>query len=679
MRVSLWTLSLALGVSTSCTTQPAPTVAPQETTAAAPAECDEPSTPSVDGPAPAQRPAPAMPEVKALLAAAQAAATAAQLEPTLPTAGRRRGKPKADVQRIANWKALRGLKPKGEPGFVDWASSYFSIPPWASLSPEGTLTLKWESRTRAPAASAYVGLRVEEDPFSPPRYRNHEHEARARDGRSHVVEAKLPGLLRAKYDVNGARTRGYGEVAWQVEQFQPETGSTVLAEGRTAFRLEAKGDGFEMVQLPTVVLGPFVHQVSEERFIVSFETDVKTAAAVAVGGRTPIVSKTPGRRHEIEIEGLNPDTDYAYQVSVSNGKEASVAPPRMVRTRGGAGPVRIAILSDSRSGVGPGREAYAGVNADVLGGLFSIAQRNGVEAIFFPGDLIDGYSTHVDDFDHEMRTWLRVAEAVGGSLPIYTGMGNHEALVDMWADGVSLDKVGKKSAEAHFAALMVNPGGAPEPEAEGAPSYDESVYSVDLGDVHLVMLNTNYWRASHPGHPRNGGKGNREGFVMDGQMAWLEADLAAARKAGARQIVVMGHEPSFPAGGHVKDAMWWHGEIEAVNQMRERFWKILAAHDVLAYVSGDEHNYSRALIGPETVKGAEGSVYSVISGGSGAPYYAKAPPEAYADRVQAFSAQQHVTLWTFEDGKPPHLDVIGLTGEVIESLDLTEAGPGANP
>ena len=164
---------------------------------------------------------------------------------------------------------------------------------------------------------------------------------------------------------------------------------------------------------------------------------------------------------------------------------------------------------------------------------------------------------------------------------------------------------------------------------------------------------------------------------MDGQMQWLEEDLAQARENGAEHIVVMGHEPSFPAGGHIKDAMWWYGEIPEVNAMRERFWKALAKHDVVAYVSGDEHNYSRALIGPETVQGAEGSVYSVISGGSGAPYYAKAPPKAYADRVQAFSAQQHVTIWTFEGGKPPHLDVIGLTGEVIESLDLTEAGPGA--
>jgi hypothetical protein len=120
--------------------------------------------------------------------------------------------------------------------------------------------------------------------------------------------------------------------------------------------------------------------------------------------------------------------------------------------------------------------------------------------------------------------------------------------------------------------------------------------------------------------------------------------------------------------------MWWNGELADVNAMRERFWKLLAAHHVLAYVSGDEHNYSRALIGPETVKGAAGSVYSVISGGCGAPYYAKDPPAAYADRIQAFSPEQHFTLWTFAEGTPPRLQVVGLTGNVIEDVKLTEAG-----
>ncbi len=674
MRESFRWLPLGLSLVASCTS-PAPVVAPSEGTTAS-TEIPRTAEPESSGPS-AVETAPVAPDATALRAAAQAAAQAASLQASSVGRGPAQSSPQPGVRRVLSWEAVRRAKAvPGAAARVDWAAGYFTRLPWATLNPQGSLTLRWETRTRSPAAATFMGLRVEEDLFAAPRYRRYEFESRRRDGRTHEVEGDLSRLFATKYDVNGVRARGYGEVSWQVEQFQPETGSTVMHESRTAFRLAPVGDTVELVQLPTVVLGPFVHQLTEDRFVVSFETDVPTTAAVAVGGRVPTVSGTPGTRHELVVEGLRPGTRYAYQVAVSDGTESSLAPPREVQTRGG-GTVTVAILSDSRSGVGPGREAHTGVNADVLERLMSEARGRGAQAVFFPGDLIDGYATHPDDFDQQLRTWLRAVEGIHGSIPIYTGIGNHEVLIDQWEDGVALAKSGKDSAETHFAAMMVNPGGAPPPERPGAPPYDETVYSVDLGPLHMVMLNTNYWYASHVGHPRNEGAGNREGFLMDGQLAWLEADLEAAREAGAEHIIVMGHEPAFPVGGHVKDAMWWKNEIDAVNAMRNRFWRALAKHRVLAYVSGDEHNYSRALIGPDTVPGAEGSVYSIISGGSGAPYYAAEPPPEYADRVQTFSAQQHVTLWTFAPGKRPVLEVVGLTGDVIESVTLTEAGgPG---
>ena len=42
------------------------------------------------------------------------------------------------------------------------------------------------------------------------------------------------------------------------------------------------------------------------------------------------------------VEGLAPRTRYAYQVAVSDGREASVAPPREVTTRVRKGTVKVA-------------------------------------------------------------------------------------------------------------------------------------------------------------------------------------------------------------------------------------------------------------------------------------------------------------------------------------------------
>ena len=606
------------------------------------------------------------PNLRQLRATVLALATDAGLSGSSPSPGPSLGDDVAGAHRIkGGWYPKPNVPAHKTPYIVDTVEGLFATAPWSTL--EGReLVVRFVTHASTGAAIVYAGVRLAGDPLAPPRYRSYATEKRARRGTKHELRMGIDRILDPARDVDGALARGFGELAWQVELPYPNVGSTVLTNGRIAFRV----DGNRLVPQPTVVLGPLVHQVTETSAIVSFETSAPVTAVVGVGESAVASSAQPSRRHEVTVSGLKANTRYPYRVVISDGHETALASPRTLTTTT-PGPLTIAIMSDSRSGVGPGMRSYNGVNAIVLSTLFVGALRNNAEAIFFPGDLIDGYFAHADDYDSQLRSWLSAAEGVHGQLPVYTGMGNHEALVDVWSDGVVLDKPGERSAEAHFAALMVNPKGAPSPERPGAPTYSESVYAVDIKGVHFVMLNTNYWYTRQPGHARHDGKGNREGMLMEGQLRWLANDLTEARQRGVQHIVVMGHEPAFPAGGHARDGMWWHGKIAEVNAMRERFWTLLAEHRVLAYVSGDEHNYSRSLIGPETVPGASGSVHSIISGGSGAPYYAQDAPAAYADRVRAFSGQQHYTLWTFETGQPPRLQVFGLTGGLIEDTRLS--------
>ena len=554
---------------------------------------------------------------------------------------------------------------------VDGFDLLWSQQPHAVLAEDGTLTIRWKTYEPTPGGVIYLGVRVEEDMLAPPRHRKHKSESLEGRAVEHEVSYPLHKLLRASYDVNGIAERGWGEVAWRVEAFHPGHGTTRIFDGRTAFALDSESEQPRFLHLPAVSLGPYVEQVGEDHALVWFETDVPTVAAVAAGALQPVVSATPAMRHEVLVKGLDAGRSHLYQVAVHDGAHASLTPLRMFETRDPGAPVTVAISSDSRSGVGPGLESYGGVNAAALQALFTHEVRAGAEAVFFPGDLIDGYTTDPGDYEHELRQWLRATDAVHGRIPLYTGMGNHEALVDAWSDRGEIDKEGPDSAEQRFADVLVNPTNGPEPEREGAPTYSENVYSVDMGNAHFVMLNTNYWFSNEPDTDRFGDRGNREGNLMEGQLQWLEGDLKAARARGMDHIVVMGHEPAFPAGGHKQDGMWYLGKIPEMNTMRERFWTLLAEQNVLAYVSGDEHNYSRTWIGPDVVEGAPRGVWSIISGGTGAPYYAQDTPDAYAEHVKAFSSQQHYTLWTF-DGPKVRLQVIGITGDVIEDLTLTE-------
>ena len=326
------------------------------------------------------------------------------------------------------------------------------------------------------------------------------------------------------------------------------------------------------------------------------------------------------------------------------------------------------------------------MNSRTLETLTRHAYHQGIDLALFCGDLINGYTTREAEFRSQLRTWKAAVAPIGPYVPIYESMGNHDALVDQGTlpDGkggtlaVTFDKLGAESAEAVFADEFVNPRSGPPPEGEGAPPYAETVYWFDRGHTRFVALNTNYWYSSRP--ERFGG--NLEGHVMDGQLRWLEALLEKTAKDDAiRHVFVAAHEPAFPCGGHAKDAQWYHGgdpkrnggiDRTYVVKRRDELWAVLArTGKVVAVLFGDEHNYSRMLVDRSLNPAFAHPVWHIVSGGCGAPYYARDRSVPWADRVVAFSAQQNYCLVRIE-GSRVVLEVWGATGERIDRAVLRE-------
>lgn len=544
----------------------------------------------------------------------------------------------------------------------------YTVEPWAVLAGD-SLEVRWETRDLTAPAALFAGVPPEDDPFAEPRYTAHAAEEGWEPRREHHLRLPLSGLLEPTLDADGVRQRGYGTLHWRVAA--AIAGVPRYADGRLAFQW--KDDVFS--QAPGIALGPFVARPSLNRWVIWWETDVPTSGVVAVGDDL-YPSLTPARRHEVDVGALPQGGEIAYQVSVSDGGGWSVSAPRTLSVPAAAAPVRLAILSDSRGATGPGLASVDGVAYGAVRGLLNAAAQENIDAIVFPGDLIDGYVTHPDDYTRQLRTWLRAAEGAGGRVPIFATMGNHEALLQMWSDGATLDRSGADSGEARFAALMVNPENGPAPIA-GAPPYSETAYSFEVGAVHVAVLNTNYGRASHfsdPSDPRIPPWGNREGILRSEQFTWLDADLRDARARGMRHLVVTGHEEAFPTGPHARDGMWWSRDIPEVNAARERLWRLLAQYDVIAYVAGDDHHYARAQIGAELVGGVDGPVWSITTGGGGAPWYAVKPPDEYAQFVVAGSPQPHYTLWTFSD-ETVELRAVSASGTELDRAVLWAREP----
>jgi len=162
-----------------------------------------------------------------------------------------------------------------------------------------------------------------------------------------------------------------------------------------------------------------------------------------------------------------------------------------------------------------------------------------------------------------------------------------------------------------------------------------------------------------------------------------------------KHVFVFTHEPSFPVSGHLSDAMWYSGgspesnrtidnkplNREYVIKFRDRFWKALSQNGkVRALIVGHEHNYVRILIDSKTPVYLDGSsndefknpVYQLITGGAGAPYYARIDVDIpWENAIKTFSSQEHYLLFKVDE-KDIYLYVISSSQEIIESLKIVE-------
>jgi len=558
--------------------------------------------------------------------------------------------------------------------------------PWVEVNSDGTALVHWSTEVPTPGGRVYYGVYLPDQELDYPRFRKVALEEVTEFTKEHVAKINIKTFEKHKYNAARFVEKGEGVIAYRVEVFDPVKCTTRAYDRR--FRFKKVGDTY--IKALTITEGPFVDQVTTNSAIISWETDAPSLGCLVVNGEVYIDSENT-IRHEVKVEGLNPGTVYEYTVLSYDASTDDLVTSRKYHLKTvpeNAEVFKFAFLSDSREGVGGGERNYKGVNHRILTELFTDAFRKGADFIVFAGDLINGYTSNLRDFQMQLEAWKQTVEPIGHYIPIYEAMGNHDAALMLVYDdgtehGVEFDKIGEESAEEVFRKEFVNPENGPEPEGPGLPTYKENVYSFDYGNTHIVVFNTNYWWSSQP--EKYGG--NLEGYIMNKQMEWIEQDLSAARARGIKHILMFGHEPAFPNGGHVKDAMCYNFGVPEKNngidrayviEMRDRFWEIVSKYHVLAVCFGDEHNYNRTLIDSKTPVYLDGSpnpnfvnpVWQIISGDAGAPFYAQNKDVPWVNDVQAFSLQCGYALFSIE-GDKVFLTAYSHTGQILDKCELT--------
>jgi hypothetical protein len=585
--------------------------------------------------------------------------------------------------------------------------------------------IDFETRVPTPPALVRYGPVLFDGSVEEPVYRRIAYEHADGDSlvRRHRVLVDVSRLESELYDT-GLIAGGGGVIAYRVEVFDPDWQTSLFHDRR--FRYSRAGDPKvgEYRTAETMVLGPFVDLVGPESFTVSWETDAATEGAVIVGDSV-FTDHVSGTSHEILVDGRKPGTTYEYRVRY--GSDDAETPAYAVRTAPapGAGGFRFAFASDSRGGAGGGAQQIEGVNHEALRAVLGGVAAEGCDLMLFGGDLIDGYTSAEGYFRDQLESWKRAAGRIAFSLPIYEGMGNHEQMGDYFDtpdpehDGKRIilfrGREGGGSAESVFADEFVNPQGSayglrpPAPESRECsagsttgPSYAENAYSFNHGNAHFVSINTNYWftgvqtgraTARYPSDKDGTALaldilcGNREGYVLPNQLEWLERDLDRAdADPNVDWVFVFTHEPSFPNGGHLWDAMLWgdagKGHEGGLNDptvplgdvidMRNRFWGIVSGHDkVVAVFFGDEHNYSRTLIDSEVDPTFRRPVWQIVSGGAGAPFYVQDTSVPWAHKVRSFAPVNHYCVFGVKEDRVS-LTVRSAAGTAIDEVpDLT--------
>jgi hypothetical protein len=449
----------------------------------------------------------------------------------------------------------------------------------------------------------------------------------------------------------------------------------------TFMTVRMKSDG-TLERQPAILEGPAINMVTSddpERVVISLVSDLPRPATVLIGkrkitGPAPVQAGSNWYRHEITVDGLEPDSKYRYRIQVGP-TESQTSTFRTAPVKGASG-FRYAFIGDSRTGVGNSMTDVAAVNVDAMDRLCGVADREKVDLVLFGGDFSSGYTNVEEDFRTQLRVWKQSIAGISDRIPFYAIPGNHEALMKTFADdsteyGLSFDRwpYDKHSTEAVFADEFINPMNGPQARP-GFPSYDETAYSFQYGSVRFIGSNTNYWLETDS--PNDGGLSNQkarlyggcpEGYVMSEQLDWLKKCIAAAEQAATvKFIVLFAHEPMFPNGKHVADAMWYNGDngsrahVFADGKMNPEPLGVLQVRNILTrlisespkvacVINSDEHALYRTLINSKVPAGDESDIdpktnkvdpdklspisnlkratWYIVSGGGGAPYSAE--------------------------------------------------------
>ena len=335
-----------------------------------------------------------------------------------------------------------------------------------------------------------------------------------------------------------------------VEIHQQTTNSTDIT-----FDLQLKG----IDSNPDLSRGPYLHITTPSSAVLKWKTTLAANGRVRYGTTQGALTDTqivPALTldHEMTITGLQPSTTYYYAVGTTDADLEGDDATHFFRTsppQGSQTPLRLWVIGDH--------------------GIVSVAQRrvrtayldhvgaNTAQAWLWLGD-----NAYPDGTEAEFQpaVFENMYEPVLRNTTLWPSPGNHD-----YNSGASA----ANNTGPYYDLFAMPKNG----QAGGIASNTEAYYSYDIGNVHLISLD------SHDS-PRS----------PTGAMAtWLTNDLADARKR-QEWIIAYWHHPPYTKGNHNSDSF----TDPRSGDMRQNIEPILEANGVDLVLCGHSHTYERSFL-----------------------------------------------------------------------------------
>ena len=298
------------------------------------------------------------------------------------------------------------------------------------------------------------------------------------------------------------------------------------------------------------------------------------------------VELTGTRQFVAEVSGLEPNTIYCYRIGAGSDEWQASTGFRTAPVPGSGVPVRMLAFGDSG--------AASSDQVAVLHQMMNYEADLGIIA----GDVAyeDG---RLDELEAK---YFAVYQPILDRIPFFPAAGNHDYRTD--------------DAEPFRDVFVLPENGG----AEGG----ERWYSFDWGDVHTVVLDTE--------------------FDFAAQAEWLERDLAASKLPWT---VVVFHRPPYSSGDH--------GAELAV---RDAFSGIFEKHGVQLVVTGHDHHYERIVV--------KNGVQYIVTGGGGGGVRTRLKPNADTAFAEAVA---HFVYLVIDEGALTGWAIDG-TGQVFDTFRI---------